>query len=605
MAIKQAGNIIFAILFSVLAGFAARTLQPSHDDCLVSALDAILAGGELTLADDCVLILDYERVITGEVTIQGGMLHGGGLQRVLHIAENATLTLRAVEVRVGVAELEPRDGGGIYNEGTLNLIDSHMAGNRANRGAAIFNAGTVSILRSQIDHNNARVAGGAIYNTGHLHIRDSIIAGNMATLNGNGIVNDGGTVDARHNYWGYPSGPRDGQVVGVDEADYTPWLTSLPDWARRAADDNTCSEEALDAVLAGGELTLPERCLIYVSHTKIITGRVVIRGEQFSGISAVGQHRVLQVAEGASLRLEHITITGGFVEGLGNSGAGILNMGRLTLIASHVSGNRSELASGTGIFNMGHLRLENSTINRNFSDGGIGAGLFTFGQATIIDSQISHNTIYSRHERRETPEFAAGIYNGSEGVLVIRNSRISDNSSPNAGGIFNFGLMTIEDSEISHNTTRTTIGCTGDGAGIFNAGQATLRRTLISDNRAGKWAGGIDNQGVMLIEDSTIVRNSACVGGGGIFNAFERADLTISNSIIADNSSEERPDRNNGLYNLITLDNDAGTVDAQHNYWGSGDGPGGDGPGSGDGISGVLHSAYTPWLSQPPDWAQQ
>ena len=232
MSIKLAGKIVFALLFSVLAGFGVRTLIPQYDDCTASALDAVLDGGELALADDCVLMLDYERIVTGDVTVTGGMLHGGGLQRVLRIAPDATLTLRGVGVRVGVAELEPKDGGGIYNEGTLHLIDSHMAGNRATRGGAIYNAGTVHILRSQIDHNNAKSYGGGIYNTGTLHIDDSIIAGNMATLDGNGIVNEGGTVDARNNYWGYPTGPRAGQIVGVDAAAYTPWLTTVPDWAR-------------------------------------------------------------------------------------------------------------------------------------------------------------------------------------------------------------------------------------------------------------------------------------------------------------------------------------------------------------------------------------
>jgi hypothetical protein len=321
----------------------------------------------------------------------------------------------------------------------------------------------------------------------------------------------------------------------------------------------------------------------------------------------MGNYRVLEVRERAALKLENIAIVDGYVASrqMREGGAGILNRGRLNLHHVEITRNRTDIAVGAGIYNApaATLTITDTQIRRNFSDGGMGAGLYNAGDAHIAGSSVSHNTIYSLHEKQVTAEFGAGIFN--DRMLTIVDSDISENSAPNAAGIFNSGDMRLEDSTLTYNNTRTTIGCTGDGAGIFNAGTANLIGVMLRHNRAGKWAGGIDNQGVMTIADSRIEENAACVGGGGIFNAFERANLTITNSIIARNSSEQRPERNNGLYNLISVDDVPGKVHAPHNYWGSSDGPGGEGPGSGDGISGVTRETYIPWLEQPPDWARE
>ena len=54
--------ITLALVISLAAGLWVRTLQAPDDNCTVAALDGVLSGGELVLADDCVLMLDGERV---------------------------------------------------------------------------------------------------------------------------------------------------------------------------------------------------------------------------------------------------------------------------------------------------------------------------------------------------------------------------------------------------------------------------------------------------------------------------------------------------------------------------------------------------------------
>ena len=133
-------------------------------------------------------------------------------------------------------------------------------------------------------------------------------------------------------------------------------------------------------------------------------------------------------------------------------------------------------------------------------------------------------------------------------------------------------------------------------------GQSVMRELLTRPdvrirmvNRTGKAEG--------VPSSVEIVANDACSTVGGIMNV-RTGDLTIENSIIAENTAGRyRPGRW-GLANLATTDGVTPTVVGQNNYWGSPDGPSGEGPGNGDGIYGAAPTSYTPWLVQPPDWAQ-
>lgn len=111
------------------------------------------------------------------------------------------------------------DGGGIYNVGTVNIINSTLNGNRAKtpdgsaRGGGIYNAGTVNLTNSTLVNNgtgladglnsNVNAIGGGIFNdTGTVNVTNSTLSGNsafalgsMASARGGGIFNNIGTVD--------------------------------------------------------------------------------------------------------------------------------------------------------------------------------------------------------------------------------------------------------------------------------------------------------------------------------------------------------------------------------------------------------------------------
>jgi len=79
-------------------------------------------------------------------------------------------------------------GGGITNIGTLDITDTAIDGNQADRGGAIFTNNTLTISSSSVLNNTAR-AGGGITNFGDVMITNSTFSGNEATNSGGAIAN--------------------------------------------------------------------------------------------------------------------------------------------------------------------------------------------------------------------------------------------------------------------------------------------------------------------------------------------------------------------------------------------------------------------------------
>ena len=76
-------------------------------------------------------------------------------------------------------------GGGIYNQGTLDVRGSTLAGNTASdSGGGIYNLGTATVQQSTLSGNTAGADGGGILNaaTATLTIDDSIVSGDFALL---------------------------------------------------------------------------------------------------------------------------------------------------------------------------------------------------------------------------------------------------------------------------------------------------------------------------------------------------------------------------------------------------------------------------------------
>ncbi len=131
------------------------------------------------------------------VTVEGGTIAGnsarvgGGIHNRF---ANSTVTLRGVDVignraTAGVL-MSDVSGGGIYNgPGALTIEDSVIGDNEADwTGGGIYNNGAMNISNSEFTNNTALADGGALSNAGVATVKGVLFRGNSST-NGSSVSN--------------------------------------------------------------------------------------------------------------------------------------------------------------------------------------------------------------------------------------------------------------------------------------------------------------------------------------------------------------------------------------------------------------------------------
>ena len=142
--------------------------------------------------------------ISNTVTLIGAgpgatIIDGSALDAVFVIFPNTTAILSGLTIRNGdatssAAPVLTLTGGGIYNRGSLNLVDSALRGNTArNGGGALFNAlhGSANLTRVTVDGNTTLGEGGGLANYGALTVTASTVSGNSSNSYGGGVFNAG------------------------------------------------------------------------------------------------------------------------------------------------------------------------------------------------------------------------------------------------------------------------------------------------------------------------------------------------------------------------------------------------------------------------------
>ncbi|MCG6190685.1 GLUG motif-containing protein, partial [Maribellus maritimus] len=217
--------------------------------------------------------------------------------------------------------------------------------------------------------------------------------------------------------------------------------------------------------------------------------------------------------------IKNMTITGGSVN---NGGAMYIYSGKTTLKNVTVSNSKST-QNGGGIYANSDLILENCKVVGNTASS-VGGGIFNRDYLYIINSSVSNNS----------SSYGAGIYNSSN--LYIYNTTINKNeASGYGGGIYN-------NSTITNSSNNTIVENTANlGGGIYNR----YRIRKLSFN--------------------TISRNKA-TSGSGIYQDNSSSELTIQNTILANNYSETgRKDDYYGKYGELT-DNGYNIIGSQDYY---------------------------------------
>jgi hypothetical protein len=320
--------------------------------------------------------------------------------------------------------------------------------------------------------------------------------------------------------------------------------------------------------------------------------RLIGAGDGSSALDTIlrgtGNGPVVEIAEGATVTLKQLRITGGRDQvGLGgginnwgtttavgctiignasrNLGGGLSNTeGALTLTGCTVAGNTAERRGGGIDTWLGTLALSDSIVTDNavgtVVDTGGGGGIHSYGGTmTLTDCTISENTsnligggIYTELSgvtltdctvsENTADNDALGFSTGVQGggiasdysTMTLTRCTVSGNVADSGGGIYmqdyspGIGMLKLVDSEVSGNQAPRN-----SGGGIFGAGgKVELVNSVVSENSTCCDAvfsrgGGMFVLGtaVKFDEDSRVEQNAAAAPGGGIYNHSGAVDL--------------------------------------------------------------------------------
>ena len=149
-----------------------------------------LCEGPQTVTTQAEIVIDSDVVLDGLGNLT---VDAGGQHRPFSVLENVTAELRRIAVTGGAAP--DLDGGGIFNDGALTLVETSVSDCTAPRfGGGIANSGALTMTRCSISGNAAGQGGGGVSHVGSgaLSMVDTTISSNEA--GGDGGQGDGGGV---------------------------------------------------------------------------------------------------------------------------------------------------------------------------------------------------------------------------------------------------------------------------------------------------------------------------------------------------------------------------------------------------------------------------
>jgi hypothetical protein len=269
-----------------------------------------------------------------------------------------------------------------------------------------------------------------------------------------------------------------------------------------------CSTDAQFSSLLAGGGTITFDCggvgaaaVITLSSTKTIVDNTTIDGDGKVTLSGGGLRRLFSVEAGTALTLTHLTL----MQGVAYEGAIVYNLGTLHLSNSAILSGTATGGFGGAVKSLGSVIVTNSVFQQNVSQQGYGGAIDSVQKTSLVS---------------------------------VTNSSFYNNSSRIGGGaIASNGIVRIERSTFSGNSTESQFGISGGGA-IENTGPLTITASTFSANRAGKGGAVYNEGGMALVVNNTFSGNSANVAprlGGAIHNQVSTDGLNTpgSTTIIA------------------------------------------------------------------------
>jgi hypothetical protein len=285
------------------------------------------------------------------------------------------------------------------------------------------------------------------------------------------------------------------------------------------------------AIINLGTMELEGNSIINNNHAVIGSGGAILNGGTLSitgGQANSNQATVRGGAfvseDGSSISLDGVL----FKENLiGGNGGGALNLSESTFVITDCTFNSNQTTEGGAsggaiLINGSEGRIDGGTIfieNNSSSDGG---AVFIIGDSEVVIDMVTFQSNTAALK-------GGGLSNFTHGMDVnVRNSTFSGNSALSGGGIANAGEITVRKTLVSANSSIE------GGAGIYNSGSLfKLVNSTISGNYNQNIGGGILNYGSLQISYTTLAFNQS-MHGAGLYDNGD--DVQIKNTIIANNT---------------------------------------------------------------------
>lgn len=489
-----------------------------------------MAAGDIirfdaALVDQTIALTNGELAITDDLLINGSVINitidGASTSRIFSVNSAEDVSFRDLTLVNGATA-----GNGaallLAGGGTNVLNRVHITASVAggDGGGAIANDGnSVVISNSTIQGNTASGAsgsgGGILSNSGSVQVVDSTLAANVANRAGGGVEVVDGSFSLVRTTLGGPTA-MDGNVAG-------PMGSASPGNGGGLHVTGMAGTEVFvvggtvqnnQAALEGGGLWNQSGSTLSVRDGAVVSDNVASGDAADNGGGGIFNN-------GGTTRIASSIVRNNLADGTSGSGGGVFSTGGSLIVSnSNISANQANRAGGGIEIVDGLASLANSTLGgANPADGNIagpmgtaspgnGGGLHVTGMAGASVLVIG-GTVQNNQAALE----GGGLWNQSGSSMSVRDGVVvSDNIASGAaaddggGGIFNNGGTTrITSSSMLRNVAN---GTSGSGGGVFSTGGSLIvNDSILSANVANRAGGGIE------IVDGTAMLRQTTLGG--------------------------------------------------------------------------------------------
>ena len=216
------------------------------------------------------------------------------------------------------------------------------------------------------------------------------------------------------------------------------------------------------------------------------------------------------------------------INGNGNDRVFDLRSGTISLSGLTVQGGKSNLGAGISVGAAANVALTDVVIQNNAGNGSSkGGGIYNDGVLTLQNTIVRNNAAAFLSGLD-----GAGIYTDKDATLIANNVEIRDNSAGNAdgGGLHIWESASVQLTNVTFANNQAT-----RGGGLWNHSTTTsLVNATFSGNFAWSEGGGIWADRAITLDHVTVANNWAGFWGGGTYDSNN--NITAKNSLFANNT---------------------------------------------------------------------